>query len=156
MEKSVVRRVDNNIYVDNARIGFRNFEGREGQYNAAGNKHFSIFIDEGIAKELEAEGWNIKWPKPSNNPEEDDRQPFFEVNVRFDKYPPKCIMIAGENVTRLDETTVGELDYARFVKIDIILNPSKWEVRGQRGIKPYLKAIYATVETDEYLERYGY
>lgn len=152
MEKSIVRRVGRDVYVDDATLIFRNFEGRESEYNAPGNKEFGIVIDPQIAKELEAEGWNIKWP----NPEYEDLNPYFMVNVRFDKFPPKCIMINGENPIRLNDVTIGELDYARFTRVDIILSPSHWQNKGRSGVKPYLKSIYATIEIDEYTTRYGF
>lgn len=56
-----------NLNLEGVRIGFRNFEGREGRYNVAGNRNFVIFLDNERAAELESQGWNIHWPKPTDS-----------------------------------------------------------------------------------------
>ena len=64
-------RVMDNINISNARIGFRNFSGKEGQFNPAGNRNFAIFLDDpNEARKLEQEGWNIRWLKSRNEDEE--------------------------------------------------------------------------------------
>ena len=75
-------RTAENIVIDNARIGFRNFSGKEGQYNPAGNRNFVVFLDDPkfVAK-LEAEGWNVRYLKPRDS--DDEPQAFFTSKSWF-------------------------------------------------------------------------
>jgi hypothetical protein len=34
------------LSLENVRIGFRNFEGREGQYNKSGDRNFVVFLED--------------------------------------------------------------------------------------------------------------
>ena len=153
----IIKKVRNNIMIEDAEIGFKNFAGAVGPYNKNGEKSFCVFLEPDIAEKLEEEGWNIKWPKEREDilPEEDKRKPYFNVKVEFGDYPPKCIMIANDVVTQLDELGVAQLDTAEIEKVDIILNPYNWSVNGKSGIKAYLNSIYATIVTNDFIERYG-
>ena len=51
----------------------RNWENEGGGFNAAGDRNFTIFLDEGTAKAMENDGWNIKWLPPRE--EGDDMRP---------------------------------------------------------------------------------
>lgn len=150
------------LNLENAQIGFRNFEGRAGTYNDAGDRSFVVFLDERRATELEREGWNIKWPKarPDANDEEDSRQPFLKVSVSFDYYPAKLYLIRetiGEepNVESLDENSCKNLDWAELSSVDLVIRPYEWTVNGKTGIKAYLKAGYFALETDTFSKKYG-
>lgn len=145
------------LNLEGAQIGFRNFAGAEGPYNKAGDRNFVVFLDPEQAKDLEAKGWNIKWPKerPDVTPEDDDRNPYLPVQVAYNRFPPKVIMITDGNATRLEEEEVETLDFVEIEKSDIVLNPYHWSVNGKEGIKAYLKAIYVTVATDAFSSKYG-
>ena len=145
------------ISLAGVRIGFRNFEGREGAYNAAGDRNFVVFLDEDIAKNLESNGWNIKWPKPmeGGDPDEDTRQPYLQVSFTYKNFPPKIAIIDANGPTLLDEDTVEMLDWAEIKNVDIVIRPYVWEVNKQTGVKAYLKAMYVTIVTDEFAEKYG-
>lgn len=147
----------NNLMVEDAEIGFRNFAGVVGPYNKTGEKSFVIFLEPQDAEDLETKGWNIKWPKERDDipPEEDTRKPYFNVKVEFGEYPPKCVLIANDVVTQLDELGVAQLDTAEIEKVDVIINPYHWTVNGKSGIKAYLNSIYVTIVTNDFIERYG-
>ena len=49
------RKVDN-IVIDGAKIWARNFAGKADKFNAAGNRNFNLWLDEDLAKKLEADG----------------------------------------------------------------------------------------------------
>lgn len=152
--------MSNNVNVLNlegAVIGFRNFAGAEGKYNKAGDRNFVVFLDPERAKELEADGWNIHWPKEREGlaPEDDDRNPYLPVQVAYNRFPPKVVMISDGNATRLSEDEVETLDYVEIESTDIVINPYHWEMNGNTGIKAYLKAIYVTVATDAFSSKYG-
>lgn len=141
-----------NIVIDNARIGFRNFEGKEGKFNSKGNRNFAIFLEKDLAKSLEEIGWNIRWLAPRQ--EGDEPQPMISVKVGFGQYPPKIVLIANGKKSRLDESSVNMLDWAEIDKVDVTLRPYTWDVNGRNGIKPYLKTMYVTLVVDDFEAKY--
>lgn len=145
------------IAMENVQIGFRNFEGREGPYNRKGDRDFVVFLDKDFAKQIEEEGWNVKWPKPNAhiNPEEDDRNPYLPVSVGFDYFPAKVYLISDEQVTQLGPHEVDMLDWAELETVDLVIRPYEWEVNGQKGIKAYLKAGYFKIVTNAFDSKYG-
>ena len=145
------------IAMENVRIGFKNFEGREGPYNRKGERDFVVFLDSDFAKELESEGWNIKWPKSNAHilPEEDDRDPYLPVGVGFEFYPAKVYLISNDNVTQIGPDETEMLDWAELKNVDLVIRPYEWEVNGKKGIKAYLKAGYFTIVTNAFDEKYG-
>ena len=145
------------IAMEGVRIGFRNFEGRERPYNRKGDRDFVVFLDDEFAKELEVEGWNIKWPKPNDfiKPEEDDRNPYLPVSVGFEFYPAKVYIISNENVTPIGAEEAEMLDWAELENVDLVVRPYEWEVNGKSGIKAYLKAGYFTIVTNAFDDKYG-
>lgn len=137
---------DNTVLMENARIIFRNFAGKEGQYNREGDRNFAVLLDDGIAKLLDDDGWNVKWLKAREEGEEE--QPYLQVSVNFKGRPPKCVMITSRGRTDLGEDEIELLDWADIRTIDLIVRPYEWTVNGKSGIKAYLKSIFVTIEED--------
>ena len=146
-------KVTNNITIENARIGFRNFSGKEGKYNPAGKRNFCVFLESDLAKTLEEDGWNVRYL----NPRDDDEEPqaYLQASVAFGNVPPKIILISRNGKTKIDESEVNILDWAEFSNVDLILRPYNWEVNGKSGVKAYLKAMYVTLEEDEFEAKYN-
>ena len=150
------------LNLEGAQIGFRNFEGREGQYNRAGDRSFVVFLNEELANELEKEGWNVKWPKASDrDPEEDTRQPYIQIAARYDNVPPKVYLISKSqkneepNINLLNESEIGMLDWSEFQQIDLVIRPYEYTVNGKSGVKAYLKTGYFTLSDDGFSSKYG-
>jgi len=141
-----------NISVENARIIFRNFAGKESKFNPQGKRNFCLLIDEEQAKNLKDDGWNVKYLNPRDP--DDPPQPYIQVAVAFENYPPNIFLISGGKKTRLDEDSVSVLDYAEIENVDLIINPSHWEVSGKSGIKAYLKNMYVTIVENEFEKKY--
>lgn len=153
-EKNMIR---NNIAIENAHIGFRNFSGKQTPYNAAGKRNFCVFLDLEIAKALEADGWNVRWLTPKDDQEES--QPYLQAAVNYNHMPPKIVLITSTGKTILDEDSVSLLDWADIREVDLILNPYNWVVQEgtkneKRGVKAYVKAMYVTIAEDPFEAKY--
>lgn len=147
----------NQINFEGATIGFRNFAGEEGPFNKAGDRNFVVFVTAEEAEDLLQQGWNVKFPKERDfgADEEDTRNPYLPVSVNFKNIPPKVIMITGDQMTKLGEEDIAMLDWAEIEHMDLIVRPYQWSVNGNSGVKAYLKAMYVTLVTDEFAQKYG-
>lgn len=147
-EQKVLR----NLSVENARIGFRNFTGKEGQFNPVGRRNFCVFLDTPTANGLVTDGWNIKWLKPRDP--DDQEQAYLQVSVSYDHFPPKIILITENGKTELTEASVNILDWAEIKSVDLIIRPYNWEMSGKKGVKAYIKSMYVTIVEDEFAQKY--
>ena len=134
------------ILLEDCKIIFRNFTGKETPMNREGDRNFCVLLDPKDADNLRAEGWNVK--ELAAREDGDDPQPYLQVRVMFGKYPPRVVMIASTGKTNLDEASIGTLDCTEIRKTDLTIRPYTWEVQGKTGIKAYLKSLYVTIEED--------
>ena len=139
---------DNTVLMEGVRIIFRNFSGKEGQYNREGDRNFAVLLDETIANSMAEDGWNVKWLKPREEEEGETPQAYLQVSVNFKGRPPRVVLVTSRGRTNLDEGSVEMLDWADINNIDLIVRPYEWSVNGKTGIKAYLQSIYVTIEED--------
>ena len=139
-------------------ITFKNFSGRETNFNRAGNRNFSVVLDDETADQMKADGWNVRVKEYDDG----SRRNTLQVAVRYDidRFRPKVVMVTPKGdhfkTTVLSEDTVDCLDAARVVSADLILNPSSWRnAMGNSGIKAYLQTGYFVVEADEFEDKYA-
>ena len=145
--------------MENARLIFRNFEGREEKYNRKGDRNFGLIIeDPEVAQQLAEDGWNIKELTPKNNDDYDDTPEviyWLPVTVRFDNVPPKVMLVTRRKKTKLNEENINTVDYANIAKVDLTVTPYDWEVNGKSGTKAYLQTAYITINEDEFADKYA-
>lgn len=142
----------NVVNIENARIAFRNFEGKEGRFNPKGRRNFCVLLDDELAEELGADGWNVRWLEPKK--EDDSRQAYIQVSVSFVNFPPKIMLITDQGRRLLEESDVSILDWADIENVDLIIRPYHWEVNEKTGVKAYLKAMYVTLLVDKFEAKY--
>lgn len=135
---------DNNVTFENARLVYRNFEGKEGRYNKSGDRNFSVVLSDQEAEDMIRAGWNVKRKEPRD--EGDGKFNTLDVTVEYSKgRPPRITLITSKGQTFLDEDTCMLLDWADIKICDLIVRPYSWAVNGNTGIKAYLHMIYVTV-----------
>lgn len=153
-----MKKVNSVISIENARIGFRNFSGKEGAYNPPGRRNFCVFLDAALAETLEEDGWNVRYLKPRDDQEE--AQAYIQVAVNFDNIPPKIVIITSRGKTVLEEDTVSLLDWAEINTVDLIIRPYNWVVQEgtkneKSGVKAYLKSMYVEIAEDEFEKKWS-
>jgi hypothetical protein len=147
------------LTIRNAELRYLNFSGKEGPFNEAGDRNFAVVIDDHeMAEDLKKEGWNIK-PLKQRDPEDPPRF-YIPVAVSFKVKPPVVEMIVeprrGVKVRQaLDEDLVDLIDVADIAKVDLTLNPFRWNVGQKTGVKAYLKAFFCTIATNELVLEYA-
>lgn len=139
-------RNDRQLIMEDARILFRNFAGKEGKYNREGDRNFAVILDDGTASTLASDGWNVKWLKPREDG--DEPQAYLSVSVNFKGRPPRIVMITSRGRTPIGEEQVEMLDWVDIKTVDLILNPYEWEIGEKSGIKAYLQSMYITIFED--------
>ena len=149
-----------NITKEDARIIFRNFEGRGDKFNPAGKRNFGLILNPEDAAALEEEGWHIKYLNPRD--EDEEPQPYLKVNVSYAKRPP-VIYLVTESRGKIKKTLLGEdeikiLDNAEFKNIDLDISPYNWTIQSKNGsesgITAYLKTGYFTIVSDVFADKY--
>lgn len=149
------------VQVDDARIIYRNFSGREGTYNKAGDRSFCLIIDDQeIANQLIEEGFNVKIKESR----EEGGDPFMYLQVKvkyhpkgseFERLNPTAVLISGRNRIALDAESINILDGIDISRIDMDISGSNYNVLGREGKSAYLKKIYVTQEEDRFATRYA-
>ena len=142
-----------NVTIEGARIIFRNFKGEKTQYNREGDRNFCVVLDEQLANELSADGWNVKVREPKE--EGDDPLVYLKVKVKFGDYPPVIKQVTSKGATQLDEDTVMILDTAAIENVDLIITPYAYTFNGKDGVTAYLKKMYVTISEDDLDKKYA-
>lgn len=145
---------NNKLAIDNARIIFKNFTGKDDKFGREGDRNFSIVIeDDALAEQLANDGWNVK-PLTPRDPDEKVNH-FIKVKISFKVRPPKIWLLTNHKRTLLDEDTIATLQYARIENADVVVSPWRWEVNGKTGIAAYLETLYVKIEDDPFADKYA-
>ena len=144
----------NILQIDDAKIIFKNFEGRGDKFNREGDRNFSLLIeDPNTADALVDKGWNVKI-KEGRDP---DDGPFMRlpVKVKFTDYGPRVYLNSAGNVTELDEESIACLDNIDIETVNMDIRPYDWEVNGKTGRTAYLQSMEVVQRIDRFAARYS-
>ena len=157
MSNKEAKKVTSNVTIAGARLIYKNFQGQASAYNAEGNRNFGVLLDDDLAEELKADGWKVKYIRPKDDDPDQYQQPWMPVKVRFGQYPPIAVLITSRGKTRLDEDTIGQLDWTSIKTVDLIIRPYNYPAANGRpaGVSAYVKSIYVTVNEDELELKYA-
>lgn len=138
------------IQIDDARITFRNFEGRPSKFNREGDRNFAVVIeDPDIADALIKEGWNVKI-KPARD-EDDVPFMYLSVKVKFNDRGPNVYLTTGDRQNKLDEDTIRMLDNVDIIAVDMDIRPYDWEMMdGKTGRSAYLQSMRVYQQVDRF------
>lgn len=142
------------LNIDEAKIIFRNFEGRGDKFNREGDRNFAVVIPtEDLADRLVKDGWNVKI-KPSRD---DQEMPFMylPVKIKFNDRGPNCYLVTAGKANRLDEESIGILDDVDILNVNLDIRPYDWEVNGKAGRTAYLQGIEVIQRVDRFAARYA-
>jgi hypothetical protein len=148
----IVKERDGTVVFEDARIIFRNFAGKEGQYNREGDRNFAVLLDPLVAQEMLNDGWNVKHLKVREHG--DEPQAYLSVAVSFKGRPPRLVMITHRGRTQLTEDECELFDWVDIGMVDLIIRPYSWAVSGKSGVKAYLKSLFLTVAEDALERKY--
>lgn len=140
------------VFLENSRIGFRNFAGEGGQFNAQGDRNFCVFLEPDIAQQMINDGWNVKHLKARD--EDEAPQAYLQIKVNFANRPPRMFLVSSKGKTPINEDMVGIVDWAELQYTDLMVSPYKWNVNGKTGVKAYLKSAYFILQEDELDRKY--
>lgn len=141
------------VTVEDARLIFRNFAGREREFNSEGDRNFSVILEPGLAQQLKKDGWRVKQLKPREEGEEGDYH--LKVTVNYKKgRPPRCVLITSNNRTELGSDEVMLFDTADIKKADLIIN-GWWSDMAGGGYGAFLKTLFVTINEDELELKYN-
>ena len=140
----------NILQIDDAKIIFKNFEGRGDKFNRDGDRNFSLLIeDPNTADALKREGWNVKIKE-----NDDDVFMRLPVKVKFTDYGPKVYLVSGARRIELDEESIGMLDQIEIESVDMDIRPYDWEVNGRTGRTAYLQTMEVVQRVNRFDARY--
>ena len=146
-----------NIDIENAELimPFRNFSGKPTKFNPQGGKReFAVYIPEDVAEQLEEDGWTIKMSRPRN--EDENPRPYIRVAVNFSFRPPEIMVgTRKDQMVKMTEDTVGELDWADITSCDLSIRPRPYDVNGKQGIKAYLAEMYVIISRSAFADKYA-
>ncbi len=138
--------------VEGAPIIFRNFAGKESQYNRPGDRNFAVILEHELAAQMAEDGWNVRFLEAREDGDEDT--PYISVAVSYKNRPPRVVLLTSTTRTQLDENSVEVLDWADIENADLIARAYNWEVNGKTGTKAYLQSLFVTITEDALEQKY--
>lgn len=146
------------LQIDDARIIYRNFEGRGDKYNREGDRNFALLIPDEETKDIlvnDVNKYGIGWNVKIKAPREEGGTPFMflPVKVKFNERGPAVYLKSGNTTKKLDEDTVFCLDDIDILSVDLDIRPYDDEINGKAFRAAYLHAMHVTQRVDRFRDR---
>ena len=148
------------LEITDARIIWRNFEGRGDKFNAEGKRNFAVIIPNEEIKEALVNdtnkygvGWNVKIRPPRD--EDDAPFMFLKVNVSFKGRKPNIYLVSGRNAIELDEDTIHRLDRVDISSVNMVIRPYDDEIRDQPFRAAYIQSLEVFQDCDMITKKYA-
>lgn len=148
------------LQIDDARLTFKNFEGRADKFNREGDRNFAVIIPDQELCDLllndtneYGAAWNIKIKAPRE--EGDDPRMTMKVKVKFTDFGPNVYLKSGNNTIKLDAESIACLDNIYMEKVDLDIRPYDDMVNGKPFRAAYLHSMHVTQGvTDRFASRF--
>ena len=137
------------LEIDNARIIFRNLEGRGGLYNREGDRSFALVVpDEDARDALVEQGYNVK----TKAPRDEDEEPlmYLTIKVKPNGRGPHIYLVSGRSKIELPEESWGLIDQISISNVSSDIHAYDWNVNGKVGRSAYLAAMEVTQNIDRF------
>ena len=137
------------LEINNARIIFRNLEGRGGLYNREGDRSFALVVpDEDARDALIEQGYNVK----TKAPRDEDEEPlmYLTIKVKPNGRGPHIYLISGRSERELPEESWGLIDQISIADVSLDIRAYDWNVNGKSGRSAYLAAMEVTQNIDRF------
>ena len=137
------------LEIDNARIIFRNLEGRGGLYNREGDRNFALVVpDEDARDALIEQGYNVK----TKAPRDEDEEPlmYLTIKVKPNGSGPRIYLVSGRSKRELPEESWGLIDQISIANVSLDIHAYDWNVNGKSGRSAYLAAMEVTQNIDRF------
>ena len=137
------------LEIDNARIIFRNLEGRGGLYNREGDRNFALVVpDEDARDALIEQGYNVK----TKAPRDEDEEPlmYLTIKVKPNGRGPRIYLVSGRSKRELPEESWGLIDQISIANVSLDIHAYDWNVHGKSGRSAYLAAMEVTQNIDRF------
>ncbi len=144
------------LQIDDARIIFRNFEGRGDKFNKTGDRNFAIIIpDEKTKDDLLDDvneygvSWNVKIKPPRD--ENDEPFMFMKVKVKFTDRGPNIYLVSGKRRIKIDEESVACLDDIDIESVNMDIRPYDDVIND----KPFRSAYLSSMKVIQKIDRFA-
>lgn len=135
------------LVVEDAKIFWTNFRGLGSKYNTPGHRNFCLALPKDAAADMAADGWNVKYTKPSN--EEFEPEPYVSVNISWEYKKPFVTFTTNGRANEVGEEEIDILDTAEIERVDLALDLSvRTKDDGSTGIKGYVKSMDVVLYED--------
>lgn len=115
-----------------------------------------IIPDADVAHALIDAGYNVKTTKPrrDDDPETFEPEYYIQIQAKYRtyqgvevQYPPKIVLVSGNNSTDLTEETIGILDNIRVKNVKVRLNQYFNKMTNKKSL--FIKIMYVEQNVDE-------
>lgn len=130
------------------KIKYRNFAGKPNTFGST-ERNFAVVLPEEVAKQLAADGWNVK-ERPGR---EEGDPPSFHLPVAVGykvSRKPKVVLVGSKGQTPLGEDLVELADMVNIDFCRMIIRARHWtNPKGDTGVKAWLQSLYIHIIEDE-------